>query len=95
MTQLLFLFHCWVIMEAIIEYINNSRYRAKVIKSLGNDSKFPSKIVKQTNIQQNQVSSILKGLIEKEIAEVINPEVRKGRTYRLTEYGLDILDKLE
>lgn len=29
-------------MEDIIEYINNSRYRAKVIKSLGNDSKFPS-----------------------------------------------------
>ena len=95
MTQLFFLFHCWVIMEAIIEYINNSRYRAKVIKSLGNDSKFPSKIAKQTNIPQNQVSSILKGLLEKEIAEVINPEVRKGRTYRLTEYGLDILDKLQ
>lgn len=82
-------------MEDIIEYINNSGYRAKVIKSLGNDSKFPSKIAKETQIPQNQVSSILKGLIEKEIAEVINPEVRKGRTYRLTEYGLDMLDKLE
>lgn len=42
-------------------------------------------IAKETQIPQNQVSSILKELIEKEIAEVINPEVRKGRTYRLTE----------
>ena len=63
--------------------------------SLGNDSKFPSTIAIKTHFSQNQVSSILKGLIEKEIAEVINPEVRKGRTYRLTEYGLDILDKLQ
>ena len=63
--------------------------------SLGNYSKFPSTIARKTHFSQNQVSSILKGLIEKEIAEVINPEVRKGRTYRLTEYGLDILDKLQ
>lgn len=53
--------------------------------SLGNDSKFPSTIARKTHFSQNQVSSILKGLIEKEIVEVINPEVRKGRTYRLTE----------
>ena len=51
-----------VSMEDIIKYINNSKYRAKIIKSLGDDSKFPSVI---------------------------------GRTYRLTEYGLDILDKLQ
>lgn len=84
-----------VSMEDIIKYINNSKYRAKIIKSLGDDSKFPSVIAKDTDIPQNQVSFLLSGLTEKEIAEVINPEVRKGRTYRLTEYGLDILDKLQ
>lgn len=42
----------------------------------------------------NQVSSVLSGLIEKGITEIINLEVRKGRTYRLTEYGYDILNGL-
>lgn len=81
-------------MEKIIKYINNSKYRAKVIKSIGYDSKFPSVISKETNIPQNQVSAVLRNFVDKEIVEIVNPEVRKGRSYRLTKYGLDILEKV-
>lgn len=82
-------------MEEIIEYINNSKYRAKIIKSLDTDAKFPSIIANDTDIPQNQVSAILKNLVEKGIVEIINLDVRKGRTYRLTDYGLDVLDVLK
>lgn len=34
------------------------------------------------------------GFVEKGIVEIINPEVRKGRTYCLTKLGLDILKEL-
>ena len=81
-------------MEEIITYINNSKYRSKIIISLGNDSKFPSVISKDTNIPQNQVSAVLRQLIEKNIVRIINPEARKGRTYCLTNYGFQILNKL-
>lgn len=63
--------------------------------SLGDDLKFPSTIARETNIPQNQVSAVLRGFVDKGIAEVINLEVRKGRYYRLTEYGLNILDELQ
>lgn len=81
-------------MEEISEYINNSKYRAKIIKSMGSDAKFPSIIANDTDIPQNQVSTVLRSFIDKEIVEIVNPEARKGRTYRLTKYGLDILEKL-
>lgn len=81
-------------MEEIIEYLNNSKYRIKVIKSLGDGAKFPTIISKDTNISQNQVSAVLRQLIEKNIVRIINPEVRKGRTYCLTNYGFQILNKL-
>ena len=81
-------------MEEIIEYLNNSKYRINVIKSLGAGAKFPSTISKDTNIPQNQVSAVLRQLIEKNIVRIINPEVRKGRTYCLTNYGFQILNNL-
>ena len=82
-------------MKEMINYINNSNYRAKVIMSLGDDLKFPSTIDRETNIPQNQVSAVLRGFVDKGIAEIVNPEVRKGRYYRLTEYGLNILGELQ
>lgn len=81
-------------MYEIIQYLNNSKYRITVIKSLGNDAKFPSVIARETKIPQNQVSAVLRQLIEKNIVRIINPEVLKGRTYCLTDYGVQILNEL-
>lgn len=82
-------------MEGVVEYINNSKYRAKIIKSMGDDAKFPSIISKETAIPQNQVSAVLKNFVDNDIAEIINPEARKGRCYRLTKYGLDVLELIK
>ena len=81
-------------MDEMIEYLNNSKYRVTVIKSLGNTAKFPSVIARETKIPQNQVSAVLRQLIEKNIVRIINPEARKGRTYCLTDYGVHILNNL-
>lgn len=81
-------------MKATVEYIKKSKYRRKVLKTLANDTKIPSQIAKDTGIVQNHISNTLRQLKEHELVECINPEVRKGRLYRLTENGEEIVDKI-
>ena len=77
-----------------VGYIQVSTYRTKVMKSLDGEVKMPSQIAKDTDIMQNHMSNTLKQLKEHELVECINPEVRKGRLYRLTDKGEEIVDKL-
>lgn len=73
-----------------VGYVISSKYRTKVIKSLAEDTKIPTQIAKDTDILPNHMSVHLKNLREHELIECINPEVKKGRLYRLTEKGEDL-----
>ena len=44
---------------------------------------------------QNHISNTLKELKDHDLVECINPEVRKGRLYRLTDKREEIVKKLE
>ena len=77
-----------------VGYVQVSTYRTKVMKSLDGEVKIPSKIAKDTDILQNHMSATLKQLKEHELVECINPEVRKGRLYRLTDKGEKIINNL-
>ena len=74
-------------MLAEISYVQISTYRTKVMKSLDDEVKMPSKIAKDSDILQNHISAVLKQLKDHELVECINPEVRKGRLYRQTDKG--------
>ena len=74
-------------MKATVDYVKKSQYRSKILKSLEDDVKMPSQIAKDTGIVQNHISNSLRQLKEHELVECINPEVRKGRLYRLTDKG--------
>ena len=78
-----------------IDYVNKSQYRLKVMKSLEGEVKIPSEIATDTEIFQNHISNTLKQLKEHELIECINPEVRKGRLYRLTDKGDDLIKNLK
>ena len=82
-------------MKATIEYIEKSQYRSKILKSLSNDAKMPSQISRDTGIIQNHISNTLRQLKEHDLVECINPEVRKGRLYRLTDNGEDVVKNLD
>lgn len=43
----------------------------------------------------NHISKVLAELKAHELVECINPEVRKGRLYRLTDKGDDVVKNLE
>lgn len=81
-------------MKATIEYVEKSQYRSKVLKTLANNAKMPSQIAKDTGIVQNHISNTLRQLKDHDLVECINPEVRKGRLYRLTDNGEEIVDKI-
>ena len=82
-------------MEDKVRYVKKSSYRVKVLKSLKNDVKIPKEIAADSGILPNHISNVLRQLKEKDIVECLNPESRKGRLYRLSETGLDVLDKLD
>ena len=77
-----------------ISYVQISSYRLKVIKALEDDVKIPSQIAKDSEIRQNHISKVLAELKAHELVECINPEVRKGRLYRLTDKGDEIVKNL-
>ena len=82
-------------MEDKVRYVNKSTYRVKVLKSLSAHAKMPREISVDCDILPNHISNVLRQLKEKEIVECINPEVKKGRLYRLSDEGLNILNELE
>lgn len=81
-------------MKEKIDCVKNSSYRTRVIKALDGKTKMPSEIAKDANIIQNHISATLRQLKEHELVECINPEVRKGRLYRLTDKGNSVVKEL-
>ena len=65
------------------------------VKAIGDDVKIPTQIANDSGVLRNHVSNVLRELKEKELVECLNPESRKGRLYRLSEEGRDILDDIE
>lgn len=80
---------------AEISYVEISKYRTKVMKTLEDEVKMPSQIAKDAGIIQNHISVTLRQLKEHGLIECINPEVRKGRLYRLTDDGEKVVKNLK
>ena len=78
-----------------ISYVQISTYRTKAMKALEDEVKIPSVIAKDSGIRTNHISKVLAELKAHELVECINPEVRKGRLYRLTDKGEEIVGNLE
>lgn len=64
------------------------------MKDLEDDVKIPSQIAKDSEIRPNHISKVLSELKSHELVECINEEVRKGRLYRLTPKGDEIVKKI-
>ncbi len=78
-----------------MSYVKISQYRTKVMKSLDGEVKIPTVIAKDSEIRPNHISKVLAELKAHELVECINPEVRKGRLYRLTDKGDEIVKNLK
>jgi len=77
-----------------MSYVNISKYRTKVMKSLYGEVKIPTVIAKDSGIRTNHISKVLAELKAHELVECINPEARKGRLYRLTDKGDELVKNI-
>ena len=73
-----------------ISYVNISKYRTKVMKSLDGEVLIPTQIAKNSGIRTNHISKVLSELKAHELLECIKREVGKGRLYRLTDKGEEV-----
>ena len=78
----------------IIGFILGSKYRNEILLKLGRGIRTPKQISKETAIQINHVSNILKELFDKGLVVCKTPDLRKGRLYQITEKGKEILGKI-
>ena len=80
---------------SLLGFVKVSRLRTETLKALGSGTKMPSEISRQTRIRTSQVSGSLGELKRKDMVVCINEDANKGRLYRCTPLGLEVLKKLE
>ncbi|MBO6123404.1 MAG: transcriptional regulator [Methanobrevibacter sp.] len=76
----------------IVGYVMASDYRTNILKCIGKEIKIPSAIAEEVGLRTNHVSNVLKDLKEKNLVVCLNKEAKKGRLYKNTELGLQILE---
>ena len=77
-----------------IGFISSSGYRKKVLTEL-NSPKIPSDISKTLDINKAHISKALKELVERKMAECLNPNSSKGKFFKSSDYGKKILKEVE
>ena len=81
--------------DETLDFVKRSSYRQNVLKSLEDNVLMPKEIAERSNIKTNHVSKVLSELKSKELIEIINPEMRKGRLYRLKNNGKEVLEQIK
>ena len=76
-------------------YVISSSYRENSVKSLNESNKIPTNLAEDIGIRTNHISKVLKELKECGVVECINEEARKGRLYRLTDTGKEVLETIK
>ena len=77
-----------------VKYVSSSKYRTNVMKALKEGGKMPKELSEDTCILQNHMSNVLRQLKEHGLVVCINPEVCKGRVYRLTDKGEEVVENI-
>ena len=79
----------------MIGYVKISPTRYQTLKTIKSDFLMPSEIAKSTGFRITQVSNALHDLKEKNLVYCLNEEATKGRLYKNTDLGLEILEIIE
>ena len=75
-------------------YVIISSYRRRVLETLKNDVKIPTKISEESGVGIKHVSNVLTDLKEHDLIVCINEDAHKGRLYRLTNEGQKVVDMI-
>lgn len=78
----------------LIGFVKVSQLRTKTLKALDGSVKIPSEISRETDVRTSQVSGALAQLKMKNLVICINEEANKGRLYKCTPLGLEVVKHL-
>jgi len=78
----------------VVGFVISSEYRKKVLKSLIIE-KQPSQISKELNINKTHISRTLNELESRNMVKCLNPNLKKGRLFLISNYGKEILKEVE
>lgn len=78
-----------------ISFIIRSKRRYLVLSELKNGLQIPTSLSKKLNMNKSSVSVILKDLVEKNMIQCVNFEAKRGRIYKITDYGNELLKLIE
>ena len=76
-----------------LSFVISSKYRKIVLENVRNH-KTPTDISKELKIQRSHVSRALIELCEEKLVECLTPNKRKGRLYKITNKGLNLLKQI-
>ena len=77
-----------------IGLITSSEYRKKVLTQL-EFPKTPSLLSKILDINKAHISKALRELMERKMIECLNPKSNKGKFFKSSNYGKEILREIE
>lgn len=80
---------------SIISFLLRSEKRVKILKSLRQEDKIPSKIGKEIGDSSHHVSKYLTNLKEKGLVVCLNEDDKRYRFYRITSKGRHYLEIIE
>ena len=78
-----------------LAFVKASTHRTNIVNSLHRCNKTPKQLSIELSIHPNTASSTLRQLRNRDIVEVINPDAKKGRIYKLTDIGIEIAKELK
>ncbi len=78
----------------LVGFVKVSQHRIKTLESICIELKMPSEIGRETDLRTSQVSRALGDLKSKNLVVCVNEEVRKGRLYKCTPTGLEVMKYL-
>ena len=79
----------------IIGYVKISESRYKTLKTINTQYLMPKEIAEQSGLEPSQISKSLTDLKKQNLVFCKNENLRKGRIYKTTELGLEILNMIE
>jgi len=79
---------------AKLAYVRSSKHRENILRFVGDEIKIPTEIAQNINISTKHISKYLGELKDKDIIRCLNENDRRGRLYKLTPTGKEILKYL-
>ena len=74
-------------------YVISAPNRVKIVKLLDVE-RTPSQLTKLSKLPDSNVSRTLRDLVSKGIVEILTPQNKRGRVYRLSKIGKEIRERL-